>query len=509
MSKSLGLKMLDKKMHYKFELFEVEKGVFLLKNLKHYRALRNKLNRWLLDARNVVTENVYSRMQDTVTDTNKAYKCLEIRVEDHIDSNDFEILEIDLYQDFFYLKDIKSMIGLFNCQEVFLLKHAENYTEKHYWQALQNRSNCFLTNIENLSMSSINENLSLSNYDWIHESGSLQTSDSHMETPNECFWFEGGSVRSEKSIIVDDAQNLLIANVEGGVIDWSIQDEEVYGKYEKVMENEIYSIAATSDNNTLFVSDLMGYQKQIYLPTKQIVKDYGKLHGCIASIAVTKNDKFLFTSDYHNGSLKQLSIEQKKVIRNYGQVLQLDEGISSMVVTNNNTMLLIGGTLGSLSMLDLTRCNNFQDYSDSVYGQIYYMTATPDSNNVIFYDESDYIKLVALKSKLLQRTFGPMNGNFHISIAVSDNNKYMFVAYNHFLKVFDQYRQDLVKELVEVDFAKIKEMAMSKDGKTLYTLSNDKNNLCAYQKEWCVEKMKLVKDHKEIYNVGSVNVMIV
>ncbi len=49
---------------------------------------------------------------------------------------------------------------------------------------------------------------------------------------------------------------------------------------------------------------------------QKVVRDYGKIHGGINSIAITSDDKYLYTSGQEfNGHVKQFSIRHGQMIK--------------------------------------------------------------------------------------------------------------------------------------------------------------------------------------------------
>ena len=57
------------------------------------------------------------------------------------------------------------------------------------------------------------------------------------------------------------------------------------------------------------------------IDTGQIVKDYGQVHeSSYSNMSITSDDKFLFLPN-DNRNLKQISINDKKVIKEYENVM--------------------------------------------------------------------------------------------------------------------------------------------------------------------------------------------
>jgi hypothetical protein len=89
-----------------------------------------------------------------------------------------------------------------------------------------------------------------------------------------------------------------------------------------------------------------GLQKQ------KDVKDYGKIHEYINSIAITSDDKYLFTGDrIPNGHVKQFSVRQSKMVKDYGALFE--DGVASIITTPVNKYLFAASSGGHLKQISL------------------------------------------------------------------------------------------------------------------------------------------------------------
>ena len=90
-------------------------------------------------------------------------------------------------------------------------------------------------------------------------------------------------------------------------------------------------MAATSDNQYLFTSDGDGHLKQWSINQKKLHKDYGKIHQAyIISIVITNDNHYLFTSDLE-GNLKQWDIKAEKLHKDHEKIHS--DSIRSMVLS--------------------------------------------------------------------------------------------------------------------------------------------------------------------------------
>jgi WD40 repeat protein len=98
-------------------------------------------------------------------------------------------------------------------------------------------------------------------------------------------------------------------------------------------------MAQTSDKNYLFFSGNYGCLKQVDVKEQKVLRDYGKIHEHISSIAITSNDKYLFTSVYEtNGHVRQFSVRNGQMIKGQGAILERD-GVWSITTTPDNKWL--------------------------------------------------------------------------------------------------------------------------------------------------------------------------
>lgn len=83
------------------------------------------------------------------------------------------------------------------------------------------------------------------------------------------------------------------------------------------------AIAVTHNKKSLFIGDAEGTLKQLEVGTNKVLHSSPKLYHRITSIVITKDDQYLFFSDDWKGELRQWSIDQKKIVGNYGLILMI------------------------------------------------------------------------------------------------------------------------------------------------------------------------------------------
>ena len=80
-------------------------------------------------------------------------------------------------------------------------------------------------------------------------------------------------------------------------------------------------MVVTKDNEYLYTSCQGGSLKQFSIKDQVLIKDYGRIHFNIHSICITNEGQFLFTSDT-KGVLKQFSVRLMKKIKDYGKIIK-------------------------------------------------------------------------------------------------------------------------------------------------------------------------------------------
>jgi hypothetical protein len=114
----------------------------------------------------------------------------------------------------------------------------------------------------------------------------------------------------------------------------------------------IKSMAITADDRYLFTSDSWnGTVKQFRVSDGRMIKDHGQLFhdgirkkfispGGIKSMVTTPDSKYLFAASVR-GQLKQMCIESQEVVHDYGKIH--GSHISCLQTTRDSKYLITGG----------------------------------------------------------------------------------------------------------------------------------------------------------------------
>jgi WD40 repeat protein len=132
----------------------------------------------------------------------------------------------------------------------------------------------------------------------------------------------------------------------------------------------------------LFVSDASGCLKQIDVKKKKVFRDYGKIHKKIWSIAITSDNKYLFTSCYEkNGHVKQFLVSDGQMVKDYGPIFEL--GIASITTTPDKKYLFAASYAGHLKQISIESREVVQDYGKINDEPIACLETTSDSKWLI------------------------------------------------------------------------------------------------------------------------------
>jgi WD40 repeat protein len=149
------------------------------------------------------------------------------------------------------------------------------------------------------------------------------------------------------------------------------------------MAGDIYSMVQTSDKRYLFLSDDKGYLKKIDFKKQKVVKNYGKIHGEIKAIAITSDDKYLWTSGSEmNGKVKQFSVNDGQMIKDHGLIFEND-GVRSITSTPDHRWMFAGSREGCMKQISLESQQVVHDYGKIHDDRISYLEPTKDSQWLI------------------------------------------------------------------------------------------------------------------------------
>jgi WD40 repeat protein len=273
---------------------------------------------------------------------------------------------------------------------------------------------------------------------------------------------------------------------------WSVSQEKVTKNYGKIMTGEIHSMVQTSGKNYLFLSDCNGSVKQLDVKKQKVLRDYGKHHILNTFIAITSDDRYLYTSDFLVGGwLKQFSVRSGKMIKYWGSTFH--DGVSSMIITPDNKWLFAGNYDEHLEQISIDSQQKVHDYGKIHDSEICCMQTTRDSKWLItgFYD--GHIKRISVENREVAKDFGQVcDGQITAMKIMADGEKLFVGDMAGHLKLISSTDGELIKHVGLAPKDCITGIVITLDQKFFFT-SSFKGVL----KRWNYEDNTLVKNYRK------------
>jgi WD40 repeat protein len=312
---------------------------------------------------------------------------------------------------------------------------------------------------------------------------------------------------------------LLTVDVGGGFKQMSVAKSSFEGseviEWPKILQGPIFCIAISTQLGAIYVSTGNGFMYEIDIDSQKIKRNWGKIHErSIYCMALTHGTRRLFTGGIDK-ELKEWDLEKRVLARNWG-VWQTNSILKMTVTIDDRFIYTAGADLHLLKIaiknpeddsldygivhrnvitcmqitqngLILATCSNHSDIklwsvsSDEIFlviprGTSYNISSimlTPDSQGLISGDEGGVLKIWEINSGVLVKNFG---------------------------QVYPR-----VGKKSDVRSGVVKQMAISRDGRFLFTL-NEKNSIL----QWDLLLNGLFRDlgsffDKEVIGVGVIS----
>lgn len=257
----------------------------------------------------------------------------------------------------------------------------------------------------------------------------------------------------------------------------------------------------------LFIGGNDGILKQVDIEKKALVKDYGEVaNAVIKSMATSNNTKYLFTSDMTGhlqiweisvlGDTSKWDVEHRLVLK-YQQKMH-ENAIGSITITPNSKYLFTSdynGTLAQWAIQDAKISINF--YQKIHNGEVYSIATTSDSKYLFTSSYNGYIKQwfifgeCSFIKEFARVCFGIL------IIVLSQDNKYLFLGtQSGYLKQLD-IKKKSVSDLGKIAHNPIHAMLTSRDTKFLFV-----NEKFGDITQWNIKRRYIVKNIKYILGPG-------
>jgi WD40 repeat protein len=154
------------------------------------------------------------------------------------------------------------------------------------------------------------------------------------------------------------------------------------------------------------LSDNDGCLKQLDVKKQKFVRDYGKIHDVISSIAISSDGKYLFTSDFEeNGHVKQFLVSDGQMIKGYVALFEND-GVYSITATADNKWLFAASNKGHLKQISLESQELVHDYGKVHVTYIACLESTRDSKWLIIGSQDGHVKRISVENREFDKDFG-------------------------------------------------------------------------------------------------------
>jgi WD40 repeat protein len=228
------------------------------------------------------------------------------------------------------------------------------------------------------------------------------------------------------------------------------------------------------------------------------VKNYGKIHENIPSMAISSDDKYLFTSDCEeNCHVKQFLVSDGQMVKDYGALFE--RGIASITTTPDNKYLFAGSDKGHLKQICLERREVVHDYGKIHDDGIICLETTRDSKWLISGSHDGHVKRISVENRQVDKDFGQISQKEirTIKITADDANLFVGDSYGH-LKLISLIEGKVIQDFGMIfDCNSFTGIIITVDQKFFFTSSGD-----GELKQWNYEDNTLISDHGEITNAG-------
>ena len=235
-----------------------------------------------------------------------------------------------------------------------------------------------------------------------------------------------------------DGQYLLVGCSGMNLIQWNIQQKQLYIDYENMFFNT-NSIEITHDNKYCFIGTREGNLIQWNIKKECITKNFALKYFAkfIQRMASTNDNKYQFVSSYKVG-LQQQNIKQQKQMRIYDNLFGFETTIWAMAVTYDSKFLFVCGCSDyilndndvvkcTLKQIDIHSQKVIHDYEETDQN-IGLMATTRDNRYLFTFTEKGHIKQWDIKEQTLYKDHGKAHKKRIQSIVITDDNRYLFTV---------------------------------------------------------------------------------
>ena len=189
----------------------------------------------------------------------------------------------------------------------------------------------------------------------------------------------------------------------------------------------------------------------------------------ISSMAITADNRYLFTGDIEDGDVKQFRVSDGRMIKHYHQLLE--DGISSLITTHDSKYLFAGGKRGQLKQICLESQELVHDYGKIYNSDIYQLQTTRDSKYVIS-GGGKRVTRISIKNRDVEEEFGRVCYSKIWAMKISADQEKLFLGdMNGYLKLVSLTDGTTIKDFEKIHDCFITAIVITADEKFLFTSS--------------------------------------
>lgn len=216
-----------------------------------------------------------------------------------------------------------------------------------------------------------------------------------------------------------------------------------------------------------------GALKQFSISQKILIKDFGIIHSApITSMSITPDSMFLFTCS-EKGELLQYFVQTSIIKRNYGNIDQLY--ILSTLITSNSKYLFTSDCLGNLQQFSINQEKMVQNFGNIHNNSaILCMASTKDSKYLFTAGAKGILKQWDVSEpttapKLIFENIETYNYPIDKILITNDDKLLMTCGNDSYLRIFTIMEKSCVKSFLKYGAYCINSIVASPDSKFLYT----------------------------------------
>jgi WD40 repeat protein len=142
-------------------------------------------------------------------------------------------------------------------------------------------------------------------------------------------------------------------------------------------------------------------------------------------LAITADNRYIFTSDSDKADVKQFRISDGCVIKHYERLFH--GGIASIITTPDSKYLIAGGGSGDLIQICVESQEVVHEYTKIHIERMNCMQITRDSKYLITCAGSSF-KKISIANRALEKDFGHVFGSEIIAMKITADQKKLFLG---------------------------------------------------------------------------------